>query len=167
MKWVRDYAWVPVLVFLFVYFIWLRPAAGPNPKEAIANLEVQRAALEKQRAEWEARRAEFDLKIARQQTDHTLFRLRIVGEAYRDHLTYAKKPPQATDLADLLGDLTSARDNQPFVIVWGVDLGKLPDQGAGRLLAWEKSGAADGSRCVLLADGKTAKVVPAAEFDAL
>jgi hypothetical protein len=39
--------------------------------------------------------------------------------------------------------------------------------GTGTLLAWEKAGDADGSRCVLMADGKTAKAVTAAEFAAL
>jgi hypothetical protein len=167
MKWVRDYGWLAALIVLVVWFVWFRPGRGPNPKDVIANFETQRAEIEKQRAEWKARSAELDEKLARQRTDHTLFRLRIVGEAYRDHLKYAKKPPQAADLADLVGDITSARDNDPFVIVWGVDLAKVPDGGGGLLLAWEKTGAPDGSRCVLLADGRTAKVVPAAEFQAL
>lgn len=166
MKWVRDVGWLAALVFAAVYFVWLRPARGPDPKAAIAHFEAQRAELEKQRAEWEARRAEFDQKLARQRTDHTLFRLRILGEAYRDHVDRAKKPPQAADLAYITADLTSVRDNEPFVITWGVDPGKVKD-GAGTLLAWETTAAADGSRCVLMADGKTAKAVTAAEFAAL
>src|SRR5205085_9912441 len=99
MKWVREYAWLPVLALVLVYFVWLRPARGLNPKEAIAQLDAQRAEIERSRAEWEARRAEFDQKQARLQTDHTLFLLRMVGEAYRFHLTYTKRPPQAADLA--------------------------------------------------------------------
>jgi len=166
MKWVRDYAWLTAPILLVIYFVWLRPARGPNPKEAIANFEAQRADIEKKRAEWEARRAELDQKIARQRTDHTLFRLRILGEAYGEHLAHAKKPPQPADLAYITDDLNSGRDNEPFVITWGVDLGKVKD-GAGTLLAWEKSADADGSRCVLMADGKTARAVTAAEFAAL
>jgi hypothetical protein len=166
MKWVRDYAWLTAPVLLVIYFVWLRPARGPNPKEAIAHFEAQRADMEKKRAEWDARRAELDQKLARQRADHTLFRLRILGEAYRDHLAHAKKPPQPADLADITADLASARDNEPFVITWGVDLGKVPN-GAGTPLAWEKTADADGSRCVLMADGKTAKAVTAAEFAAL
>jgi chromosome condensin MukBEF ATPase and DNA-binding subunit MukB len=166
MKWVRDYAWLAAPILFVIYFVWLRPARGPDPKAAIAHFEAQRADLEKKRAEWEAQRAEFDQQQARQRTDHTLFRLRILGEAYRDHLDRAKKPPQAADLAYITGDLTSVRDNEPFVITWGVDLANLKD-GAGTLLAWEKSAADDGSRCVLMADGKTAKAVTAAEFAAL
>ena len=167
MKWARDYAWAAALGLAVVYFVWLRPPRGPDPKAAIANFEAQRAAIEKDRAERDARRAELDAQIARLHTDHTLFLLRMVGEAYRDHLRYAKKPPQAADFTAEAGDWKSQRDNEPFVIVWGVDLGKLPGGGAGLALAWEKTGDKDGSRCVLLADGKTAKVVTAAEFDTL
>ena len=167
MKWVREYGWVAVLVLGVVYFIWLRPARGPDPKEAIARLEKQRAVLAKERAERDTRRAELDAEIARLHTDHTLFRLRILGEIYRDHLGNRKKLPQPADLADVAGDMVSARDNQPFEIVWGVDLAKLPNGGTGYRLAWEKTGAADGSRCVLLADAKTARVATAAEFAAL
>lgn len=167
MKWARDYAWVAVPVLLLVYFVWLRPARGPNPKQTAADLEARRADIEKERADREARRVELDRKIDKLWTDSTLFRLRTLGEAYRAHLTHAKKPPRAADLAGVFGDLTSARDNEPFEIVWGVDLGKLPDGGSGMRLAWEKTAAADGSRCVLMADGKTAKAVTAAEFEAL
>jgi hypothetical protein len=166
MKWVREFGWLAALVFVAVYFVWLRPARGPNPKEAMAHFEAQRADIEARRAEWEAKRAELDRKLARQRTDHTLFRLRILGEAYRDHLAHAKKPPRAADLAYITDDLTSARDNEPFVVTWGVDLGKVPN-GGGTLLAWEKTADADGSRCGLMADGKTAKAVTAAEFDAV
>ena len=60
----------------------------------------------------------------------------------------------------------SYRDGEPFVILWGVDLARLPD-GAGVLLAWEAKGDADGSRCVLMADGETTKVVTATEFEKL
>jgi hypothetical protein len=167
MKWVREFGWLAALVFVAVYFVWLRPARGPDPKEAIAHFEAQRADMEKKRAEWEARRAELDQKLARQRTDHTLFRLRILGEAYRDHLKFEEKPPRAADLAYITDDLNSGRDNEPFVVTWGVDPAKLPNGGAGALLAWETTGDADGSRCVLMADGKTAKVVTAAEFAAL
>jgi hypothetical protein len=166
MKRVREFGWLAALVFVAVYFLWLRPARGPNAKEAIAHFEAQRADIEAKRAEWEAKRAELDRKLARQRTDHTLFRLRILGEAYRDHLAHAKNPPKAADLTYITDDLTSARDNEPFVVTWGVDLGKVPD-GAGALLAWEKTADADGSRCVLLADGRTAKVATAVEFAAL
>lgn len=166
MKW-RDAIWPAALVLLVVYFVWLRPARGPTPKEAIAGFEAQRAEIEKHRAEWEVKRAELDQKLAQQRTDHTLFRLRILGEAYRGHLAAARKPPAAADLAYVTGDLASARDNESFVIAWGVDPARLADGGTGTLLAWEKTADADGSRCVLMADGKTAKRLTAAEFDAL
>src|SRR5688572_15326139 len=126
MKWVREYGWVAVLVLGIVYFVWLRPVRGPDPKEAIARLEEQRAVRAKERAERDARRVELDAKVARLHTDHTLFRLRILGEAYRDHLGSEEKPPQPADLADVAGDMVSARDDQPFEIVWGIDLNKLP-----------------------------------------
>jgi hypothetical protein len=58
----------------------------------------------------------------------------------------------------------SRRDGQPFVIQWGVDLTKLAS-GVNMLLAWEAKGDADGSRCVLMADGETTKVVTAGEFE--
>lgn len=167
MKRVWDYAWLPVLGLALVYFVWLRPGPRADPKAAIAALEAQRAEVEKSRAEHEARRADLDTQIAKLHTDHTLYRLRILGEGYRDHLTHDKKPPQAADLAYILGDLTSARDNGPFEVVWGVDPAKLPDGGAKMVLAWEKTPAADWSRCVLLADTRTAKVVTATEFEEL
>lgn len=167
MKWLRIYGWPIALVLVVVYFVWLRPGPRQNPKEAIAGFEAQRERVEKDRAEREARRAEFEEKIARLQTDHTLFLLRMVGEAYRFHLAHEKKPPQAADFAAEAGDWKSNRDEKPFVIVWGVDLNKQPDGGAGMALAWEQTPAADGSRCVLMADGKTAKVVTAAEFETL
>lgn len=167
MKWLRIYGWPIALVLVVVYVVWLRPLMRPNPKEEIARFEAQRAEIDQQRAEREATRAKFDAKVARLQTDHTLFLLRMVGEAYRAYLTHAKKPPQAADLAAEAGEWNSNRDGQPFVIVWGVDLDKLPNGGSGLALAWEQTPAADGSRCVLLADGKTAKVVTAAEFEML
>lgn len=167
MKWVRNYAWLVAPVFLVVYFVWLRPIGGPNPKQVMADLEAERAVIEKGRADREARRAELDRKVGKLWTDSTLFRLRILGEAYRVHLTHDKKPPRAADLADVLGDVTSARDKEPFEVVWGVDPAKLPNGGTGHRLAWEATAAADGSRCLLLADAKTAKVVTATEFEAL
>jgi hypothetical protein len=167
MKWLRIYGWPIALVLVVVYFVWLRPGPKPNAREAIAGFEAQRAEIEKDRVERDARRAEFDAKMAKLQTDHTLFLLRMVGEAYRFHLSHEKKPPQAADLAAEAGEWKSNRDGQPFVIVWGVDLDKLPDGGVGLALAWEQTCGPDGSRCVLMADGKTAKVVSAAEFEAL
>jgi hypothetical protein len=167
MKWLRIYGWPIALVLVVVYFVWLRPGPKPNARETIAGFEAQRAQVEKDRAERDARRAEFDAKIAKLQTDHTLFLLRMVGEAYRAYLSHEKKPPQAADFAAEAGDWKSPRDEKPFVIVWGVDLNKLPDGGAGMALAWEQTGGPDGSRCVLMADGKTAKVVTAAEFEKL
>jgi hypothetical protein len=167
MKWLRIYGWPIALLLVVVYFVWLRPGPRPNAKEAIAGFEAQRAEIDKHRAEWDAKRAEFDAKIARLQTDHTLFLLRMVGEAYREYLSHEKKPPQAADFAAEAADWKSPRDEKPFVIVWGVDLNKLPDGGAGLALAWEQTPAPDGSRCVLLADGKTTKLVTATEFEAL
>jgi hypothetical protein len=160
MKWVRDNTWVLILVLGVVYFVWLRPARGPKPDD-------MKAIIERHRAELAARQSRLDAEVARIQTDASLRMLRSVGNAYREHLAREKTPPQAVDFEELLDVWRSHRDDQPFEIVWGVDLTRLPDGGTGRRLAWEKTGAADGSRCVLLADGKTAKVVAPPEFEAL
>jgi hypothetical protein len=167
MKWLREYWPVAAIIFLVVYFVWLRPNRGPNTKEVIAGFDAEREEIEKHRAEWEARRAEFDAKNAQLMTDATLRSLRLLGEEYRFHLNYEKRPPQATDIADAESLWKSQRDLQPFVIVWGVDPSKLSDKGRGMLLAWEATGDKDGKRCVLMADAQTTKTVTAAEFEAL
>ena len=160
MKWARDNAWILILVLGVVYFVWLRPARGPKPGDL-------QELIEKQRAETAARQARLDAEVARIRTESTLRMLRLVGKAYHEHVAREKTPPQAADFGELLDVWRSGRDDRPFEIAWGVDLGRVPDGGTGRRLAWEQTGAADGSRCVLLADGKTAKVVTAAEFEAL
>lgn len=160
MKWVREYGWLAVLVLGVVYFVWLRPPRGPKPGEV-------QAGIEKQRAEFRDRQAKLEADLARIRTDAILRMLGLVGKAYRGHLAREKQPPTAADFVELVPVWTSDRDDQPFEIVWGVDLNKLPNGGTGHRLAWEKVGAADGTRCVLLADGRTAKVMTATEFAGL
>ena len=93
--------------------------------------------------------------------------LRLVGRQYRRYLESEKKPPEVADFREFVDDWKSRRDGEAFVIQWGVDLTKLPGGGAGILLAWEAKGDADSSRCVLMADAETTKVVTAAEFETL
>jgi hypothetical protein len=93
----------------------------------------------------------------------TLERLQKIGNAYWiATLTGPVKGP-----ADLRVDeavLVSPRDRQPFEIVWRVDIAKLPKGGADWRLGWERTADSKGGRCVLMADGKTAKYMTAAEF---
>ena len=159
MKW-RDAGWFLALALLAAYFLWIRPAKLPNLAETKALVEKHRQFRE----EAEARHAKLEQELAAIRTEATLKLLKIVGQAYRRHLAEEKAPPKADDYKELLDAWKSERDDQPFVIQWGVDLTKLPDGGRGMLLAWEQTGAADGSRCVLMADGETAKVVTADEF---
>ena len=93
--------------------------------------------------------------------------LRVAGKAFRRHAELAKALPTADDLRDAFAGLRSQRDGRPFVILWGVDLAALPGGGSGMLLAWEETADATGRRCVLMADGVTARVVSAEEFDRL
>jgi len=125
------------------------------------------AALEKHRADADDRHARREQKVAEIQTAGTLDLLRVAGKAYRRHAELAKAPPTADDLRDAFAGLRSQRDGRPFVILWGVDLAALPGGGSGMLLAWEETADATGRRCVLMADGVTARVVSAEEFDRL
>ena len=132
----------------------------PNGDE----LDALRAAMAKHRADAVERQAAREKEIAKIKTDGTLSQLRLVGKTYRRHLLSAKMPPTEADMTELTDVWRSSRDDKPFVIVWGVDLAKLPDGGAGHVLAWDQTADAGGIRCVLLADGKTAKAIPDAEF---
>jgi hypothetical protein len=159
-KWVREVGWVVALALLAVYFFWLRPTKPPNP----ADVQVL---IDQKRQEAEARQARIAKDVAVIQTDASLKLLKLVGQAYRRHLAEEKTPPKATDYPDGPDAWRSNRDGQPFVIQWGVDPAKLPEGGRGMLLAWEQTAADNGSRCVLMADGETAKVVTADEFEKL
>jgi hypothetical protein len=157
MKWVREAGWLIVLALLAVYFIWLRPPKPAKPEQV-------QALIDQKRQELQTRQARLDKEVAVIQTDTSLKLLKLVGKAYRRHLAEEKMPPRAEDYPDAPEAWKSNRDGQPFAIQWGVDLTKLSDGGRGMLLAWEQTPAADGSRCVLMADGETAKVVSADEF---
>ena len=83
-------------------------------------------------------------------------RLTAIGKAYLKAASRLGKPPRgAEDIKDdVEGGFTpellrSPNDNEPFVILWGVDLNKLPKSGdAGPILAYEKRGK-EGKRFVL------------------
>jgi hypothetical protein len=165
MRWLRDIGWLAVLGAVIVLGV-LRPE---RPK--LADPHETRAAFEKLRAEYEEKRAQTEQKLQRElaaiRTDATQDLLRLLGSEYRRHLKAAKAPPQAAVFQDMLEQLRSARDGQQFAVQWGVDLERLPDGGAGLLLAWEQTADKAGDRCVLMADGKTVKVVPEDEFGKL
>jgi hypothetical protein len=60
--------------------------------------------------------------------------------------------------------LNSARDEQPFVVVWGVRPSDAAEDGAKARLAWEASNDDLGGRFVLLADSKTVQYLTQEEF---
>ena len=157
MKWLREAGWFVAIGFVVVYLIWLKPKKEPNPNDV-------KALIEQHRTEAAERQARLEQEVAKIDLEATQRLLKQVGKVYREHLAAEKTPPQAADLMELMEVWKSHRDGQPFVIQWGVDLTKLAG-GASMLLAWEANGAVDGSRCVLMADGETTKVVAAAEFD--
>jgi len=164
MQWLRDTGWIVAAVLaLGIVFFLPKPAKLPNNDE----LDALRAMIAKHKSEAAERQAAHAKEIAIIKTDGTLRGLQLVGEAYLEHLAEEKKSPAEADFAELKDLWTSSRDNKPFVIVWGVDLTKLPGGGIGHVLAWEQTPNGEGNRCVLLADGKTAKVLPDAEFQKL
>jgi len=159
MKWLREAGWFVAVGFVVVYLIWLKPKKEPNPND-------MKALIEQHRTEAAERQARLEQEVAKVDLEATQRLLKQVGKVYREHLAIEKKPPQAADFMELMEVWKSHRDGQPFVIQWGVDLTKLAG-GANLLLAWEAKGAVDGSRCVLMADGETTKVVTKEEFDKL
>jgi hypothetical protein len=163
MRWLRDAGWL-VALGLAAYIVtdWLpkRKPPPPDPQET-------RDRIEKQRAEFEAKQTQRAEAIAKAQTDGTLDMLRVVGRAYLRHTARTKTPPREEDFEEVREFWRSRRDEKPFVIVWGVDPIKLPDGGSGTLLAWEQVPDDRGRRAVLMADGKTAKVVTSEEFESL
>lgn len=82
-------------------------------------------------------------------------RLRQIGQAY---LAQSISGP-VNGPADLGKDipLTDARQ-QPFVIVWGVDLNQAKSVNAQALLAWEKDPDTSGNRQVLHVDGSVTRL---------
>lgn len=160
MRWIRDAGWLVAVGAVIVIFV-TRPERKPlpSPAESRASLEKMRADFEEKRAK---REAATEQEISRIRTETTLDLLRSVGREYRRHLMLEKAPPRSEDFAEALDAWRSHRDDQPFTILWGIDLRRLPD-GADRVLAWEQKGI-KGTQCVLMADGKTAKVVSAEDF---
>ena len=162
MRWVRDAGWV-VAACLAVVLLkdWLpKKKELPDPQET-------RDAHNKLRAEFEEKQAKRAEAFSRVQTEGTLEMLRSAGRAYLRGLAVTKTPPSEEDFREVIDLWRSRRDEKPFVIQWGVDLSRLPEGGAGVLLAWEQSPDDKGQRAVLMADGKTAKVVTSDEFERL
>jgi hypothetical protein len=103
--------------------------------------------------------------------DPTHGNLMRIGSAYVRHINEKKKPPQGPqDLRPFLADagnpdeiFRSARDNEPLVICWGVDILKpISWAKSTPVLAYEKRGA-DGSRYVLTTV-RSVELMPDAEF---
>jgi hypothetical protein len=86
-----------------------------------------------------------------------------IGRAYRMALV-DKPPANAQELA--AGKLATMRDmkDHPVEVLYGVNPSKLPDGGAGHMLAWEKEPTNDGGRMVLMADCVTVKYMGEEEF---
>jgi hypothetical protein len=89
--------------------------------------------------------------------DPTHDKLMKIGMAYMRFVSNRKQPPQEwADLRPILAEMEnadepwrSARDGQPLVVCWGVDLSKRPDWAKTTpVLAYEKQGS-NGSRYVL------------------
>jgi hypothetical protein len=161
MRWLREAGWV-VALCLAVYVL----TAGLPKRKPQVEPEDARAVLDKSRAEREARQAKRAADLAKLRLDGTLETLRMVGKSYLRRLAQLKSPPREEDMGEVTSLWRSRRDEAPLVILWGVDLNQLPD-GAGVLLAWEQFPDDEERRCVLMADGKTAKLVSAEEFDKL
>jgi len=165
MRWLRDAGWAVALGIVIVVAImrpeWRKPA---DPTEL-------RAAFEKMRAEFEEKRSgreqELERELAQIRTEGTQSQLKVVGRAYRRHLVADKVPPREEDLRDIINVCRSQRDGQAFVIIWGVNLTRLPEGGVSMLLAWEQTADKSGARCVLMADGVTTRFVSEDEFKKL
>jgi hypothetical protein len=86
-----------------------------------------------------------------------------IGRAYEISLA-AGAPPK--DKLDLGAQLTTTRDlkKREVEVVYGVNPQKLPNGGAGHMLAWEKESTQDGHRMVLMADCRTVKYLSEEEF---
>jgi hypothetical protein len=90
-----------------------------------------------------------------------------IGQAYQvAQLTGSVKG--AADLTAALDGhaelLKSARDKEPYEIVWRVDPGKIQAGASNVLLAWEKTAAPDGTRWVLYGNCSTVKKLSEDEF---
>ncbi|HMP02572.1 MAG TPA: hypothetical protein PKD86_02740 [Gemmatales bacterium] len=101
------------------------------------------------------------------QRQKSLAALRSIGIAYMACLTSAP-PRDANDLKAYLEgptrNLVSPRDQQPFVICYGVNPSHLPQPAGETLIAWEATADSMGGRCGLYADGR-AVYLPSSEFD--
>jgi hypothetical protein len=162
MRWLKEAGWL-VALCLLAYILTL----GLPKRKPQADPEDVRALVEKRRAEREERQAKRAEELAKIRLEGTLDTLRLVGKSYLRRTGQLKAPPREEDVGEAIQFWRSRRDEAPFVILWGVDLNQLPDGGAGMALAWEQSADDEGRRCVLMADGKTAKLVSAEEFEKL
>jgi hypothetical protein len=87
-----------------------------------------------------------------------------IGKAYQISLNIGGPPANAKDLD--AGKLATMRDMKEHAVevLYGVNPNKLPDGGAGHMLAWEKEPTNDGRRMVLMADCVTVKYMSEEEF---
>lgn len=117
MKWIREVGWIVALAVVIAVAIW-----GPQRKKP-ADADESRAAIERMRAQYEERRIrreqELEHDLARIRTEGTLSRLKVVGAAYRRHLTREKVPPVEEDFRDVPDLWRSHRNGEPFVIPLG------------------------------------------------
>jgi len=88
-----------------------------------------------------------------------------IGYAYRLSLAGGSPPANAKDLD--AGKLATMRDMKEHAVevLYGINPSKLPDGGAGHMLAWEKEPTNDGRRMVLMADCMTVKYMSEEEFN--
>lgn len=90
--------------------------------------------------------------------------LRNIGTAYSTALTTEGRVKGMKELKQYLERgsekiFTSPVDEQPYEIVFNVDLSRAADRG-NLLIAWEKTGDTEGGRNVLKADFSVAKLSP-------
>jgi len=135
-------------------FGWL-----PIPQRA--DQRAAREAMRRQISDAEEARAAKAQALKQARINATQDTLRVIGRAYRRHLTETKTPPVEKDFVEL-PSWRSPRDDRPFEILWGVDLDKVPNASS-TLLAWEHSVDESLARCALMADGTTT-VLNQAEF---
>jgi type II secretory pathway pseudopilin PulG len=159
MRWLKATCGLVVTgLAVAVLFGWL-----PIPQRA--DQRAAREAMKRQISDAEEARVAKAQAFKQAQISATQDTLRVIGRAYRRHLTVTKTPPVEKDFAELLPSWRSPRDDRPFEILWGVDLDKVPNPSS-TLLAWEHSVDETFIRCALMVDGTTL-VLNQGEFEKL
>jgi hypothetical protein len=159
MRWLKVTCGLVVTGFaVAVLFGWL-----PIPQRA--DQRAAREAMRRQTSDAEEAREAKAQAFKQARINATQDKLRVIGRAYRRHLTETKAPPVEKDFAVLLLSWRSPRDDRPFEILWGIDLDKVPNP-SNTLLAWEHSVDENFARCALMADGTTL-VLKQGEFENL